>query len=129
MLSLSLRRGVHEAIRHSDRPVRKVQHQRASRCAGGAGRSECANLHNLPRKPWCGAAALIPAEADLVSQMQTALAGRPIADYRQLARPHVLPSELVFNEGDSVPTRKATEAWFAWAMKNSAFLDRKSTRL
>ncbi|MGA2196381.1 MAG: 1-deoxy-D-xylulose-5-phosphate synthase N-terminal domain-containing protein [Bryobacteraceae bacterium] len=67
------------------------------------------------------AAAIIPAEADLVSQMQTALAGRPIADYRQLTRPDVLPAELVFNEGDSVATRKATEAWFAWAMKNSAF--------
>jgi transketolase len=67
------------------------------------------------------AAALIPAETDLVSQMQTALAGRPIADYRQLTRPEVLPAELVFKEGDSVPTRKATEAWFAWAMKNSAF--------
>jgi transketolase len=53
--------------------------------------------------------------------MQTALAGRPIADYRQLTRPEVLPAELVFKEGDSVPTRKATEAWFAWAMKNSAF--------
>ena len=67
------------------------------------------------------AAALIPNEASLVSQMQTALASRPFADYRQLARPEVLPPELVFNEGDSVPIRKATEAWFAWAMKNSAF--------
>jgi transketolase len=53
--------------------------------------------------------------------MQSALAGRPIADYRQFVRPEVLPPELVFKEGDSVATRKATEAWFAWAMKNSAF--------
>jgi transketolase len=67
------------------------------------------------------AAAVIPAETDLISQMQTTLAGRPIADYRQLTRPDVLPAELVFKEGDSIPTRKATEAWFAWAMKNSAF--------
>jgi transketolase len=67
------------------------------------------------------AAALIPDEAALVDLMQTALAGRPIADYRQFARPDVLPPELIFNEGDSVPTRRATEAWFAWAMKNSAF--------
>src|SRR5581483_2367571 len=27
----------------------------------------------------------------------------------------------VFKEGDIVPTRKATEAWFAWAMKHTAF--------
>ena len=67
------------------------------------------------------AAALIPAETDLVGRMQTSLAGRPMADYRQLTRPDTLPPELVFKEGDSVPTRKATEAWFAWAMKNCAF--------
>jgi len=67
------------------------------------------------------AAALIPEETALVSQMQTALAGRPMADYHQLTRPEKLPPELVFKEGDSVPTRKATEAWFAWAMKNCAF--------
>jgi transketolase len=67
------------------------------------------------------AVAAIPAESDLVCQMQTALAGRPMADYRQLTRPETLPPELVFKEGDSVPTRKASEAWFAWAMKNSAF--------
>jgi transketolase len=53
--------------------------------------------------------------------METALQGRPIADYKSFRRPDVLPAELVFKEGDSVPTRKATEAWFAWAMKNSAF--------
>ncbi len=67
------------------------------------------------------AAALIPDEIDLVSRMRIALAGRPMADYRGFTRPEILPPELVFREGDSVPTRKATEAWFAWAMKNSAF--------
>ena len=35
--------------------------------------------------------------------------------------PPTLPPELVFKGGDSVPTRKATEAWFAWAMKHTAF--------
>jgi transketolase len=53
--------------------------------------------------------------------MGTALAGRPLADYRSLARPEVLPAELVFKEGEAVATRKATEAWFAWAMKRTAF--------
>jgi len=63
----------------------------------------------------------IPPEGKLVEQMKTALAGRTIADYTSMRRPEALPPELVFREGDMVPTRKATEAWFAWAMKNSAF--------
>ena len=33
----------------------------------------------------------------------------------------MLPAELVFREGDAVPTRKATEAWFTWAMQRTAF--------
>ena len=67
------------------------------------------------------AAGAIPPEGELVTRMRTALQGRPIADYTSLERPAELPAELVFREGDSVPTRKATEAWFAWAMKNTAF--------
>ena len=63
----------------------------------------------------------ISPEAELVSRMEITLAGRPLADYSALPRPDVLPAELVFREGDSVPTRKATEAWFAWAMKHTAF--------
>ena len=50
-----------------------------------------------------------------------ALAGRPIVDYTTMERPAELPAELVFAEGEVVATRKASEAWFAWAMKNSAF--------
>ncbi|MBZ5619445.1 MAG: hypothetical protein LAQ69_12085 [Acidobacteriia bacterium] len=63
----------------------------------------------------------IAPEPELVKRMETALAGRPMADYTSFGRPEVLPPELVFKEGDSVPTRKATEAWFAWAMKHTAF--------
>jgi len=63
----------------------------------------------------------IAREQELVTKMRGALAGRPVADYRSLLRPAVLPPELVFREGDSVATRKATEAWFAWAMKHTAF--------
>ncbi len=69
----------------------------------------------------CAAAECIPPEEELIVKMQSALAGRPIADYRSFERPEVLPPELVFQEGESVPTRKATEAWFAWAMKHTAF--------
>lgn len=60
-------------------------------------------------------------EPQLVEVMRSALGDRPMADYRTIARPDVLPPELVFKEGDLVPTRKATEAWFAWAMKQCGF--------
>ena len=67
------------------------------------------------------AARRIAPEEELVKRMETALAGRAMADYTRFERPDALPPELVFKEGDSVPTRKATEAWFAWAMKHTAF--------
>ena len=67
------------------------------------------------------AAAKIPPESDLEEQLEAALAGRPIQDYTTLGRPDTLPPELVFKEGDAVPTRRATEAWFTWAMENTAF--------
>jgi transketolase len=63
----------------------------------------------------------IAPEEELVGQMGKVLAGRPLADYRSLTRPEVLPPELVFKEGEAVATRRATEAWFAWAMKRTAF--------
>jgi transketolase len=67
------------------------------------------------------AAALVLPEEQLVERMQTALAGRPIRDYTSIGRPAELPAELMFQEGEIVATRKASEAWFAWAMKNTAF--------
>ena len=49
-------------------------------------------------------------------------AGRPShGGLHSIERPAELPPELVFTGGDSVATRKATEAWFAWAMKQTAF--------
>jgi len=68
----------------------------------------------------CAAARIAP-EPELVGHMQSALAGRALADYTALQRPDQLPAELLFREGDLVPTRKATEAWFTWAMKRTAF--------
>jgi len=67
------------------------------------------------------ARAALSSEPQLVEEMKIALGDRPMADYRSITRPDVLPPELVFKEGDKVPTRKATEAWFAWAMKQSGF--------
>ena len=66
-------------------------------------------------------ARLIPPEEELVERMKTALAGRPLVDYRKIQRPAELPPELVFKGGDSVAIRKATEAWFGWAMRQTAF--------
>jgi len=62
-----------------------------------------------------------PREPVLVEQIKIALAGRPLNDHTTLRRPEVLPPDLVFKEGESVATRKATEAWFTWVMRNSAF--------
>lgn len=67
------------------------------------------------------ASALIATEPQLVEAMSKALGDRKIADYTTICRPEVLPPELIFEEGGSVPTRKATEAWFAWMMRQSPF--------
>ncbi len=63
----------------------------------------------------------VPPEPRLVEVMKQALGDRPLADYSAITRPEVLPPELVFAEGDRVPTRKATEAWFAWMMRQTPF--------
>jgi len=67
------------------------------------------------------ASALIAPEPALVEAMSKALGDRALADYTTIRRPDVLPPELVFEEGSSVPTRKATEAWFAWMMRQTPF--------
>lgn len=63
----------------------------------------------------------IKPEKDLVWQMTKALSGRPMVDYRSVKRPEVLPQELVFKEGEKVPTRRATESFFKWLMNQTAF--------
>ncbi len=63
----------------------------------------------------------IPPEPRLVAVMHDALGKEQLADYRSLRRPDPLPPELVFPEGELTPTRRATEAWFAWAMKQCPF--------
>jgi transketolase len=67
------------------------------------------------------AAARLAPETELRRRMEAALPGRPMADYTGLQRPAVLPPGLVFPEGGAVPTRRATEAWFEWAMQHTAF--------
>jgi transketolase len=63
----------------------------------------------------------IEIEESLFKKMNKELAGRPIVDYRSIKRPEVLPAELVFEEGGVAATRKATEAFFKWLMKETAF--------
>ncbi|MCS7315859.1 MAG: hypothetical protein NZ554_10310, partial [Bryobacteraceae bacterium] len=60
-------------------------------------------------------------EPHLVRVLKTALGEEEPADYRSLRRPDPLPPELVFPEGENVPTRRATEAWFAWVMQRCPF--------
>jgi len=60
-------------------------------------------------------------ESELLEKMKKVLKGRPIADYKSIKRPDVLPSELVFEEGKPIATRKATEAFFKWLMGQTAF--------
>jgi transketolase len=63
----------------------------------------------------------IKPEKDLVKKMEKALKGRPMTDYKKIKRPDVLPPELIFEEGKSMATRKATEAFFKWLMAKTAF--------
>jgi len=63
----------------------------------------------------------IKPEQDLIKQMEKSLSGRPMADYKKIKRPDVLPPELVFKEGEKIATRKATEAFYKWLMKQTAF--------
>ena len=63
----------------------------------------------------------IKPEEELVEKMKLALPDRLLKNPMEIKRPEVLPEELVFSAGDNVPTRKATEAFFAWLMKQTAF--------
>jgi transketolase len=67
------------------------------------------------------ASSRVPPEPHLVTVMKQALRAPELQDYRSLRRPDPLPPELVFPEGEVVPTRRATEAWFAWAMQRCPF--------
>lgn len=64
---------------------------------------------------------LLKPEKELVAQIKKTLTGRPLVNPTVLKRPSELPGELIFEQGTKVPTRKATEAWFKWLMKKTAF--------
>ncbi|MDD5589619.1 MAG: 1-deoxy-D-xylulose-5-phosphate synthase N-terminal domain-containing protein [Candidatus Portnoybacteria bacterium] len=60
-------------------------------------------------------------EKELVEKIKKTLAGRSLADYKSVKRPEALPADLIFKAGESVATRKATEAFFKWLMSQTAF--------
>ena len=63
----------------------------------------------------------IKSEKENVELMNKNLAGRPLVNPLEIRRPEELPAELKFAEGTNVATRKATQAWFEWLMKQTAF--------
>ncbi len=63
----------------------------------------------------------IKSEEELVKQMEAALSGRALTNPMEIKRPDELPDELKFEEGTNLATRKATQAFFEWLMKETAF--------
>ncbi len=61
-------------------------------------------------------------EKELIELMKKKLKGRKIIDPRKIQRPKKLPKELVFKEGEKIATRSATQAFFEWLMKQTAYL-------
>jgi len=63
----------------------------------------------------------VRSEKELVNQMKKVLPNRPLMNPVEIKRPTELQGELKFTEGTNVATRKATQAWFEWMMKQTAF--------
>jgi transketolase len=63
----------------------------------------------------------IEPESELVARMKTKLKNYPLKNPREIKRPAKLPAELVFKSGERQSLRGASEAWFEWLMKQTAF--------
>lgn len=63
----------------------------------------------------------VESEGVLVGKIEKSLNGRPMVNPLDIRRPSELPAELNFATGTRVATRKATEAFFQWFMKQTAF--------
>lgn len=63
----------------------------------------------------------VKSQKELIGQMEKTLAGRQLVNPTSIKRPKELPTELIFEPGTKVATRKATQAWFEWLMKQTAF--------
>lgn len=66
-------------------------------------------------------AAQISPEAVLMDKIKLTLKDRPILNPLDIRRPETLPPELVFSAEKPAATRKASEAWFTWLMKQTGF--------
>ncbi|MFA5175527.1 MAG: hypothetical protein WC430_03895 [Patescibacteria group bacterium] len=67
------------------------------------------------------AAENIKPEGVLVKKMEKKLSGRPLVNPASIARPDVLPEELIFKFGEEISIRKSSSAFFKWLMKKTAF--------
>jgi len=67
------------------------------------------------------AKAKLKPEAELIEQMKEKMPGRTLANPMDIKRPETLPPELVFEQGSKLATRKATQEFFTWLMKENAF--------
>ncbi|EKE06504.1 MAG: Transketolase [uncultured bacterium] len=63
----------------------------------------------------------IPTEKKVVTQMKKKLAKRKFQSVTSIKRPLKLPKELIFEAENKVATRKASQAFFEYLMKESAF--------
>jgi transketolase len=63
----------------------------------------------------------IKTETKNIELMKKSLGERPLVNPVEIRRPTELPAGLKFAEGTNVATRKATQAWFEWMMKQTAF--------
>lgn len=64
---------------------------------------------------------LVKTEEENIARMKSRMGDRPLLNPMTIKRPDVLPPELVFEQGSNVATRKASQAFFEWLMKQSAF--------
>ncbi|KKQ27739.1 MAG: transketolase a tkta [Candidatus Magasanikbacteria bacterium GW2011_GWC2_37_14] len=63
----------------------------------------------------------LKSEEENIGIMKTTLAGRELVNPTSIKCPVELPAEFVYEPGTKVATRKATQAWFEWLMKQTAF--------
>ncbi|MBT6819376.1 MAG: hypothetical protein HOA57_03290 [Candidatus Magasanikbacteria bacterium] len=63
----------------------------------------------------------IKSEEENLELMKSKIGDRPLTNPMTITRPDELPDELKFEQGSKLATRKATQAFFEWLMKQTAF--------
>ena len=67
------------------------------------------------------AKSLLKTGDELVSQMKEKMGDRKMVNPMEIKRPETLPEELIFEQGGKMATRKASQAFFEYLMKETAF--------